>query len=194
MDPARLLTLVAAVSAACAAPAQAVYLDPDGLGQALIYPYYTVRSAGGNAFNTYVSVANHSPQAKVVRVRVREARNARVVQGFNLYLSPNDMWTAAIVPLAMPEGAARLISTDTSCVNGPFDTAEPGPSGLTFQNFFYAGANSDGLGEGLDRTREGWIEMIEMATLTGPVPPPSHTTPAACPAIAPPFKAIHRSP
>ena len=46
--------------------AQAVYEDPNGLGQALIYPYYTVQSANGNAFNTYLSVVNTTSRAKAV--------------------------------------------------------------------------------------------------------------------------------
>ena len=41
-----------------AGSAQAIYHDPNGTGQALVYPYYTVQSASGNAFNTYISVVN----------------------------------------------------------------------------------------------------------------------------------------
>src|SRR3954466_1075360 len=74
--------------------ARAVYEDPHGTGQVLIYPYYTVQSAGGNAFNTYLSVSNTTTRAKVVKVRFREGRNARAVLDFNLFLSPNDVWTA----------------------------------------------------------------------------------------------------
>ena len=51
--------------------ATAVSLNQDGLGQGLIYPYYTVRSTEGtNAFNTYLSVVNHTSDAKAVRVRI----------------------------------------------------------------------------------------------------------------------------
>jgi hypothetical protein len=141
----------------------ALYLNPDGTGQALIFPYYTVQSNRGNPYNTYISVVNHSADAKAVRVRVRESRNARDVASFNLYLSPNDMWTGAVVP-GTGSDAARLISSDASCIS-------PAPAGtpwsLAFQNTFYTAPFDDGNGAGLDRTREGWIEMIEMATLTG---------------------------
>ena len=41
-----------------AGTAHAVYQDPNGLGQALIYPYYTVQQCDGNAYNTYISVVN----------------------------------------------------------------------------------------------------------------------------------------
>lgn len=161
------LSLALAAGLAAPAASQAVYLNPDGLGQALIYPYYSVRAASGNEFNTYVSVVNHTAQAKVVRVTFREARNSRVVQSFNLYLAPNDLWTGAVVSQpAGSEAVAVLVSSDTSCTNPPA-TVTNGVATRTFQSSGYSEANADALGGGLDRTREGWIEMIEMATVVG---------------------------
>ena len=44
--------------------AEAVNLAPEGLGQALIYPYYTVRNgANGFAYNTLLSVVNTTASA-----------------------------------------------------------------------------------------------------------------------------------
>lgn len=165
IDAPRKSLLAAAIAFALGAPtsAAAVSLGADGRGQALIYPYYTVQSADNNPFNTYISVVNHTAQAKALRVRVREARNSREVASFNLFLSPNDMWTGAVVPVA-GSGAARIISADRSCTS-PLLTDSP--AGLTFQNTFYSGVFDDGNGAGLERTREGWVEVIEMATLTG---------------------------
>jgi hypothetical protein len=158
--------ILAAAVLACLPPAaSAVSQNPDGTGQALIFPYYTVRSSGGNAFNTYVSVVNHEGTAKALRVRVRESRNSREVASFNLYLSPNDMWTAAVVPVG--NDAARLITADRSCTSPLLESTAMQPRGITFSGSFYTGPFADGSGEGLDRTREGWIEMIEMSTLTG---------------------------
>jgi hypothetical protein len=45
--------------------ANAVNVNPDGLGQVLLYPYYTVN--GGNS--TLVSIVNTTDQAKAVKVR-----------------------------------------------------------------------------------------------------------------------------
>lgn len=149
----RLAAALAAVLAPAAAPA--VSIDPDGLGQALIYPYYTVRATEGNAFNTYVSIVNSTGDAKAVRVRVREGRAGRETASFNLYLSPNDAWTAAIVPTL--EGA-RLLTADSSCTD---PLLEGGLLALRNDAF------NDALGDTLDRTREGYVEMIEMAVLTG---------------------------
>jgi hypothetical protein len=143
--------------------ASAVYLNPDGYGQALIFPYYTVQSTGADSWNTYLSVVNHEAVAKVARVSVREGRNGRAVATFNVYLAPKDVWTGAIVPASGSLASeAVLVTADSSCTNPDLPN-----SGLYFVNTAYAGSQSDGLGVGLDRTREGYVEIIEMATLTG---------------------------
>jgi hypothetical protein len=169
--PARPRRLFAAIAGAFATSASAVSLSPDGLGQALIYPYYTVRSSeGGNAFNTYISIVSATTLAKSVRVRFREGRAARPVLDFNLFLSPNDVWTAALVPVENAGGAAaagtRLLTRDTSCTDPAFPRSD-GVASIDFNASSYTGGNSDGFGEGLERTREGYIEMIEMAALSG---------------------------
>ena len=149
--------------AAISQPTSAVYQSPEGQGQVLIYPYYTVQSAGGNAFNTYLSVVNSTPDAKAAKVRFREGRNGREVLSFNLFLSPNDVWTAALGPADGSTGApAKLVTADKSCTS-----PEIPADGVTFRNFAYAGSAADGGPTTLDRTREGYFEIIEMATLTG---------------------------
>jgi hypothetical protein len=153
-------------SVGAAGTAEAVYLNPNGTGQVLVYPYYTVQSTGTNAWNTYISVVNTTSSAKAVKVRFLEGKTSSEVLDFNLYLSPNDVWTGAVVPSSTAAGApGHLITADNSCTS-------PGPIGLTgvdFRNFQYAaGAGGVALpGTGLDRTREGYVELIEMATLTG---------------------------
>lgn len=150
--------LAAAVAAVLLAPAaHAVSLNPDGLGQALIYPYYTVRSVGGNAFHTYLTVGNSASDAKALRVRLREGRNGREVLSFNLYLGPNDMWAGALVPTA---DGARLLTTDASCTDPVFVNGA-----IDLRHEAFSGAQADGFGDTLDRTREGYVEIFEMATL-----------------------------
>jgi hypothetical protein len=141
--------------------AQAVYEDPNGLGQALIYPYYTVQTAGGNSFNTYLSVVNTTTRAKALKVRFREGKNSREVLDFNLYLSPNDVWTAALGPAdATATSGGVMVTGDKSC------TAPAVPaSGFAFRNYAYVGTNADNGPATLDRTREGYFEIIEMANL-----------------------------
>ncbi|HEX8009613.1 MAG TPA: hypothetical protein VF814_01525 [Casimicrobiaceae bacterium] len=141
--------------------ADAVNVNPNGLGQALIYPYYTVNADGsGNAYNSLLSVVNTTNSAKAVKVRFLEGKNSREVLDFNLFLSKNDVWTAAIVPSS--SGGAAVVSFDKSCTI-PANSAFA-PPGADFVNFAYTGSNDDKGGSGLDRTKEGYVEIIEMAT------------------------------
>lgn len=151
-----------------AGSAEAVYLNPNNTGQVLVYPYYTVQSASGNAWNTYLSVVNTTSRAKAVKVRVLEGKTSAEVLDFNLFLSPNDMWTAAIIPGAGTADAARMITTDVSCTNPVGQLrADLGGTGEPFRNFQYSTGGDALPGTGLDRTREGYVEILEMGTLTG---------------------------
>jgi hypothetical protein len=143
--------------------AGALQLSDDNTGQGLIYPYYTVQTKDGNAQNTFISIVNHTTDAKAVRLRVREGRNGRQVAQVNVYLSPRDTWTAAVV--ATTEGAA-LITTDKSCTRPQIGTGGSTPP-LAFTNNFYTGSFADTYGNDTGRLREGWIEAIEMSTLQG---------------------------
>lgn len=136
--------------------ASAVYVNPDNTGQVLIYPYYSVRNGkGSNQYFSTVSVTNTTNTAKAVKVRFLEAKNSKEVLDFNLFLSPKDVWTAAI--LATADGA-KVVSGDTSCIT----PSKLGASGVDFVNYAYLG---DGGGDSLDRTREGYVEIIEMGDI-----------------------------
>jgi len=148
--------------------ANAVSVNPDGLGQALVYPYYTVRDTGllvGAPYNSLLSVVNSTASAKAVKVRFLEGKNSREVLDFNLYLSPKDVWTAAIIPSPGAGTGASIFTADKSCTTPTVssDAANPTP----FVNFAYSGTNDDGAGNTLDRTREGYVEIIEMGNVTG---------------------------
>jgi hypothetical protein len=159
--------------------ANAVNVNPDGLGQVLLYPYYTVN--GGN--QTLISVVNTTNQAKAVKVRFLESLNSAEVLDFNLYLSEFDVWTAAIVQTA--DGAA-LLTNDTSCtvplgVGKDWVGGVPGASSQ-FVPFEFESNNPDVIGTtgqirlggaggslvnitAAERMRQGHIEMIEMGVL-----------------------------
>ena len=143
--------------------AQAVSVNPDGLGQALVYPYYTVRDqVAGSPYNSLLSVVNSTASAKAVKVRFLEGKNSREVLDFNHYLSPKDVWTAAIIPTADGGG---IFTADKSCTTPTVSSSATAPT--TFVNFAYSGSNDDGAGTSLDRTREGYVEIIEMGNVTG---------------------------
>lgn len=146
----------------------AVNLNPDGIGQVLVYPYYTVQ--GGN--DTLISVVNTTNTGKAVKVRFLEGRNSREVLDFNLYLSEFDVWTAGIFSLAA-DGPGNLTTVDNSCtvpgikssVAVSLPTLSNGQRYVQFRNFAYVGGAEDAGPNALSRTREGYIEMIEMGTL-----------------------------
>jgi hypothetical protein len=150
----------------------AMALSPDGHGQVLVYPYYTVN--GGNL--TLLTIENTRDEAKAVRVRFRESLNGRIVLQLNLYLGPQDMWTAAITPAAgigAPNGTARLQTADPSCTMPAIPAG-----GLDFSRLDYIDASASGGANRQDhpnalltthsapeRTRAGSIEVIEMGVL-----------------------------
>jgi len=132
--------------------AGAVTLNPRGLGQALIYPYYTVN----NHQDTLVSITNISDAGKAVQVHFREGQNGREVLGFVLFLGAHDTWTASISPSG-EDGGAHLATSDTSCTR----PALP-PGGIDFRSAAYDGTTlpADGGSTDISRTREGSIEFI----------------------------------
>lgn len=173
---------IAGVAGIAATGNAALYLNPDGTGQVLIYPYYTVN----NNLQTLISVVNTTYQGKAVKVRFLEGRNSKEVLDFNLYLSEFDVWTAAIISASSDtSGPGRLITADRSC------TAPAIPSGgVDFRNFVYAATSADSGPGALSRTREGHIEMIEMGVVLNaasftPLTWITHVsgTPANCPQI-----------
>lgn len=153
-------------AAGLATTAHAVNINPDGLGQALVYPYYTVN--GGN--QTILSVVNTSADVKAVKVRFLESRNSREVLDFNLYLSPFDVWTASVFSTSAT-GEGGLVTNDNSCTAPAIkgNTTLPQTAGglryVPFRNFAYSADNNDGGGQGNERTREGHFEMIEMGVV-----------------------------
>lgn len=145
--------LTGASALAMSAASNAVYINNDGLGQVLVYPYYTVR--GGNA--TLVSVVNTTNQAKAVKVRFLDGKNSAEVIDFNLFLSAKDVWTGAVVANA---SGATLVTADKSCTNPKIPAA-----GVQFRNFQFVDDGDAVSLQTLDRTREGYLEIIEMATI-----------------------------
>ncbi len=131
-----------ALLSALAGAANAVYINGDGPGQAQIYPYYTVRN--GNL--TLLSVVNTTADAKALKVRFIEGKNSQEVLDFNLFLSSKDVWTAAVVGddyVVMP--VVTLVTTDPDCSNANVLATAVAPTTK------------------LDRIREGYVELIEMA-------------------------------
>lgn len=133
--------------------AQAVHVNSDGLGQVLLYPYYTTTEGQ----DTYINLVNTTNDYKAVKVRILESMNSREVLDFNLYLSPQDHWSAVIY--ADPDGDGAVIRSDDNSCTVPLGISNH--QVIPFRNFEYETDSVDGL----ERTKEGYVEVIEMATL-----------------------------
>ena len=158
-------TLVLRCTMACVlvafGAAHAVSLNPRGLGEVLIYPYYTVNKNQ----DTLVTIGNSSDVGKVVNVVAREGMNGRPVLLFRLFLSAHDIWTARISESGGSAGGASLFTADSSCT---FAAPPEADGGLAFGPEGYAGGASlppDGGPADIGRTREGMLEFVEVGTI-----------------------------
>jgi len=138
-----------------ASVANAVNVNPDGLGQVLLYPYYSAR--GGN--DTVISIVNTTESSKAVKIRFIEALNSREVLDFNIYMSPFDVWAAGIT--ANDAGGAKLSFSDTTCTAPYLLQTQGGEQDFLTAEF------TDGGPTGESRTASGYVEVIEMGNLTG---------------------------
>ena len=172
---------VGAASSTLLLPAQgAMYLNHQGTGETLIFPFYSTES--GNA--TLINLANATLDYKAVKVRVLEAQNSQEVLDFNLYLSPEDHFSFAIS--ATEEGGGQLVTRDNSCTV-PAIPAD----GVAFRNSKYADDKqetdpadaADFDNTGIGRTQTGYLEIIEMGQLDPDSAPIIDTVGLADPAM-----------
>jgi hypothetical protein len=140
------------------AAAVVVVNNNNHIGHNLVLPYFTAQ--GDNA--TLISLTNNDlTNGKAVKVRFRGAANSDDVLDFSVYLSPGDIWTAAVSKNA--DGLAQLRTDDNSCT-------QPNIKG---QNIPFSTLRTDsGVTAGTARnaqTLEGYVEFITMANI-----PPTH--------------------
>lgn len=160
-----------------AAPAHAMNVSQNNVGQVLLFPYYTVK----NGFDTLFSVTNTSDKTAVFKIRFREALNSREVRDFNVVLSPHDVWNGVVT--ASDDGGAVFRTWDKSCTSPRLpgmqanaDRAAAGSKGeIGFTNALYSGIYKDGAAETIDRVREGYFEVILMGVSDRDVTVPGNT-------------------
>lgn len=152
-----------AMGALVAANASAVNVSTTGIGDVLMFPYYTVN----NGYNTNINITNTSGDTVAFKIRFRESENSRDARDFNVILSPYDVWNGSVVK--NEEGYARLVTADTSCTVGKLTPLEgTNQSYVDFTNFdFVDGSlkNADGGSAALTRTNEGHVEVIAMGRI-----------------------------
>ena len=173
---------VGAASAVMGLPTEsALYVNHQGTGETLIFPFYSTE----NGNTTLVNLSNPTSAHKAVKVRILEAQNSQEVLDFNLYLSPEDHFSFAIA--ATGTGGAKLMTADRSCTVPQIDLEQ----GVEFRNAKYLGdkqssdpaAANDFDNTGIARTQTGYLEIIEMGQLDPDSTPVIDTVGLADPAV-----------
>ena len=90
-----------------------MHVNPDGTGQVLLFPYYNAR----DGYVTNINLVNSTDQTKAVKIRFREGKGSQDVMDFNIYMSPEDVWTGSIQPGASKDGktVGTISTADRSC-------------------------------------------------------------------------------
>ena len=152
-----------AVSAAAAVSMSAsaqMYVDNGGLGEVLIFPFYSAEN--GNSTN--INLVNTTAVGKAVKVRFIEGENSQEVLDFNLYMSPGDHFSMGVSATA--DGGGQVVTNDNTCTVPKFTPGEA----VAFRSTLYA-TDKDAKGTydntGIGRTAVGYVEVIEMGQLTG---------------------------
>jgi hypothetical protein len=136
--------------------AQAVHVNPDGTGQVLLFPYYNAQ----DGYVTNINLVNSTDQTKAVKIRFREGKNSQDVLDFNLYMSPEDVWTGSVKGGVNRAGepVGSLSTNDRSCTLPTLIDCKAGECGGKQQPF-------TGINVAPADTREGYVEVIEMGVV-----------------------------
>ena len=103
-------TSVAALTMAAAHAQTEMYLNHEGTGEVLLFPFYDAEN--GNATNFHV--VNTTADVKVVKVRFLEYKASYEVLDFNLFLSPEDHFAFGVV-MSKDGTGGSIITSDNSC-------------------------------------------------------------------------------
>ncbi len=148
---------------------QAVHISPRGVGQVLIYPYYTAQKFDptiGASLNTTYSIVNTTGDAKAVKVRFLEGHHSIQVLDFNIYLSAYDVWTGvtgAKDNVWRPGNIGGAHATnETTCA--PF--IDPIPAVTDFRPFLIETLDDATAARATERTLDGHFIAMEMGTLS----------------------------
>jgi hypothetical protein len=146
-----LAVAVAASAAGMASVAMAqMYINTEHTGEALVFPFYSAQN--GNTTN--IHIVNTTSQFKAVKVKMVEGYESLETRDFNLYLSPQDHFSFAI----MADGDGAMLKTsDNSCTVPQIDPE----NGVSFTDQLWA----ETIGEEQEREQVGYVEVIEMGQI-----------------------------
>lgn len=142
-------------------------LNEGGTGHNLVVPYFTAQN--GNM--TVLHLVNTDTQnGKAVKVRFRGAANSDDLMDFQVFLSPQDVWTAAVTQGS--NGILQLVSSDNTCTLPKLNSAPMAVDGgkVAGKAGFFNGTtarlnpklSADAQAAG---SREGYVEIFNMADI-----------------------------
>lgn len=140
------------------AASAALAVNESGSGHILTIPYYTAQNGNMTVFHL---TNTDEKNGKAVKVRFRGASNSDDVLDFQVFMSPGDVWTAAVTKGA--DGKAQLVTADKTCTL-PVDLNEGKTVSFMTNRLTKKGwTDADKAAQ----TREGYIEILNMADIEG---------------------------
>lgn len=155
MNPLARTTLAIAAALAADSASAVIKLQPNGMGDAVYIPYYTVE----NSQDSLLTITNSGDLPSAIHLLFAEALNGQNVMSFNVYLPARSTWTATVTSNGE---AAKVVSQSNVCT-----LPQMPAQGIQFLPYDYANNYPDGGPTGQSRVRTGAVEIIELGTLTG---------------------------
>lgn len=150
-----------------ASNAQSFALSEGGTGHNLVVPYFSAQN--GNMTVLHL-VNTDTRNGKAVKVRFRGAANSDDLMDFQVFLSPQDVWTAAVSQGA--NGVLQLASSDNTCTLPRLNSAPGATDGAKASNavgYFngVTGRLNPKLSDAAraNGSREGYVEIFNMADI-----------------------------
>ena len=134
--------------------ATSLQVSQGGIGHSLIVPYFNAQN--GNMTVLHV-VNTDTVNGKAMKVRFRGALNSDDVLDFQVFMSPGDVWTAAVS--AGSDGVAAITTADGSCTLPALAKGVPQSFVLDRLNPAMTAADK------ANNTREGYVEIFNMADI-----------------------------
>ena len=125
-----------------------------GVGHILLVPYFNAQI--GNMTVLHV-VNTDTVNAKAVKVRFRGAANSDDILDFQVFMSPGDVWTAAVTAAA--DGVAQVVTYDNTCTLPKLAAGVPQKFVMDRLNTTLSAADK------ANNTREGYVEIFNMADI-----------------------------
>ena len=134
--------------------AASLQVSQGGIGHSLIVPYFNAQN--GNMTVLHV-VNTDTVNGKAMKVRFRGALNSDDILDFQVFMSPGDVWTAAVS--AGSDGVAAITTADGTCTLPALAKGVP-------QSFVVDRLNPAlSAADKANNTREGYVEIFNMADI-----------------------------